>query len=449
MDAFVLFLAEASAALRALFKMLTQTKWLLTMADKFEVPERFKSNEQSVFEAFNDLVEQYHPVDLGQGAPDFNPPLKLRSAMSKIMLSGDAALNQYTRDYGHPRLVNAIGKYYSKLLNRILDPYNNIFITVGATEALFLSLQTHTNPGDEWIIIEPYYDPYLKMVKDALGVARFIALKPNKLNGTITSDDWTFDRQELRNLFNVNTKGIIVNTPNNPIGKVFTLDELTFIADLAKKWDTLVIFDEVYQFLTFNNKKHIRIATLPGMFERTISIGSGGKAFSATGWRLGWVYGGAKILSNLRALQTNVVMSVPTSMQEAFAIIFEDELRNFGKSNSYLTSFNKLVESKKSYIIKGLTELGMTVIVPDGGYFVVANWTTLAHEVNITKKTTGDMDTEFIKWMIKNVKVLGFPFASFFDKNDKHIGEGGIRFAYVKKKKTLKNAIELMSKWGS
>ena len=196
---------------------------------------------------------------------------------------------------------------YSKLLNRTLDPQNEILVTVGAYQALYATLQGHTNPGDEWIIIEPFFDCYVPMVQTAGGVPRFIALKPKSSNGPLSSSDWVFDKQELENLFNEKTKGIIINTPHNPVGKVFTLDELQFIANLAKKWNTLVVSDEVYEWLVYEPYKHIRIATLPDMYERTITIGSAGKTFSVTGWKLGWAYGPAHLLYNLQVVHQNCV----------------------------------------------------------------------------------------------------------------------------------------------
>lgn len=184
---------------------------------------------------------------------------------------------------GHPRLVNALAKLYSKLIDRDLDPYNEVLVTSGAYEALFSTIQGHTNPGDEWIIIEPFFDCYVPMIQTAGGISRFIALKPVRIlsnkrmegifylrcikccfsqkstSGIITSGDWVFDRKEMESLFNSKTKGIIINTPHNPIGKVFTLDELQFIANLAKKWNVLVVSDEVYEHMVYKPHKHIRI----------------------------------------------------------------------------------------------------------------------------------------------------------------------------------------------
>ncbi|KOC59587.1 Kynurenine--oxoglutarate transaminase 3 [Habropoda laboriosa] len=275
---------------------------------KFDLPDRLKGNEKSVWVEYIQLALKYKPLNLGQGFPDFHAPENVTEALASVTTSDNPLLNQYTRGFGHPRLVNVIAKLYSKLLNRNLDANNEVLVTVGAYEALYTAFQGHTNPGDEWIIIEPFFDCYVPMVKCVGGVPRFIALKPRTTKGPLSSADWVFDRQELESLFNKKTKGIIINTPHNPVGKVFTLDELQFIANLAKKWNTLVISDEVYEWLVYEPYKHVRIATLPDMYERTITIGSAGKTFSVTGWKLGWAYGPENLLYNLKVVHQNAVI---------------------------------------------------------------------------------------------------------------------------------------------
>ncbi|XP_053991200.1 kynurenine aminotransferase isoform X2 [Hylaeus volcanicus] len=405
-----------------------------TVMSKFDLPDRLKGNDKSVWVEYIQLALKYKPLNLGQGFPDFYAPDNVRKALADATTSDNPLLNQYTRGFGHPRLVNIIAKLYSKLLNRTLDPNNEVIVTCGAYEALYATLQGHTNPGDEWIIIEPFFDCYVPMVKSAGGIPRFIALKPKNTNGPLSSADWVFDKQELESLFNEKTKGIIVNTPHNPVGKVFTLDELQFIANLAKKWDTLVVSDEVYEWIVYEPYKHIRIATLPGMYERTITIGSAGKTFSVTGWKIGWAYAPANLLVNLQVVHQNSVYTCATPIQEAVAVAFEQELDRFGKPDCYFTSLAKELEPKRDFMVKFLNDAGMTPTIPEGGYFIVANWTALKDKVKLEEETDEYKDYRFTKWMTKNVGIQGIPPSAFYSDEHKHLGEDNVRYCFIKVK---------------
>ncbi|CAL7946949.1 unnamed protein product [Xylocopa violacea] len=399
---------------------------------KFDLPTRLKGNEKSIWVEYIELTLKYKPLNLGQGFPDFHAPENVTKALAAAATSDNALLNQYTRGYGHPRLINILAKLYSKLLNRTLDPTNEILVTVGAYEALYATIQGHTNSGDEWIIMEPFFDCYVPMVKSANGIPRFIALKPKNTNGPLSSADWVFDRQELEGLFNEKTKGIIINTPHNPLGKVFTLDELQFIANLAKKWNTLVVSDEVYEWLVYEPYKHVRIASLPDMYERTITIGSAGKTFSVTGWKIGWAYGPAHLLYNLQVVHQNSVYTCATPLQEAVAIGFEQELERFDRPDCYFFSLARDLLPKRDYMAKLLSDVGMIPTIPEGGYFMVANWTTLRDKVRLEEETDENRDYRFTKWMTKNVGVLGIPPSAFYSREHKHLGEDNVRYCFIK-----------------
>lgn len=213
--------------------------------------------------------------------------------------------------------MNAIAALYTQLVERQIDPLNEVLVTTGAYEALYASIQGHIDEGDEVIIIEPFFDCYEPMVKMAGGVPRFIPLRCQKPNdGTpVSSADWVLDDAELESLFNAKTKMIILNTPNNPLGKVFKREELTKIADLCKKHNVLCLSDEVYEWMVYDKNEHIRICTLPDMWERTITIGSAGKTFSVTGWKIGWAYGPANLLVNLQMVHQNSVYTNATPIQ--------------------------------------------------------------------------------------------------------------------------------------
>ncbi|GFR10602.1 kynurenine--oxoglutarate transaminase 3 [Trichonephila clavata] len=285
--------------------------------------KRLGGMKESVWVEFIQLALDYKPVNLGQGFPDFAAPDHVSKALSQAAVSPNVLLNQYTRGFGHPRLVNALSKLYTQLIGRPLDAKKEFLVTAGAYEALYCTLLGLVNPGEEVIIIEPFFDCYEPMTQMAGGKPVFIPLRPKKTGTGVSSNDWVLDPVELASKFNKNTKLIIINTPHNPLGKVFTRDELTMIGDLCKKHDVIAVMDEVYEWIVYKGHEHIRMATLPGMWERTITIGSAGKTFSVTGWKIGWAYGPQHLLQSLQLLHQNCVYTCPTPIQEAVAIGFE------------------------------------------------------------------------------------------------------------------------------
>ncbi|XP_046740202.1 kynurenine aminotransferase isoform X2 [Diprion similis] len=415
--------------------------------DKFSLPERFIGTEKSVWVEYIQLALQHKPLNLGQGFPDFHAPENVTKALAASATSENPLLNQYTRGFGHPRLVNALSKLYSRILNRDLNPNSEILVTSGAYEGLFVAIHGHTRPGDEWIIIEPFFDCYEPMILGAGGTPRFIALKPKKTSGNVSSGDWVLDKEELEGLFNEKTKGIIVNTPHNPTGKVFTREELQVIADLAKKWNAIVISDEVYEWLVYKPNEHVRIATLPDMYERTITIGSAGKTFSVTGWKIGWAYGPANLIYNLQIVHQNTVYTCATTVQEAIAIGFEQEIARYGQPDCYFESLARDLLPKRDFMASFLREVGMNPTVPEGGYFMIANWTALADKVNLAAEKDQFKDYKFTKWMTKNVGLQGIPPSAFYSTEHKHLGEDNVRYCFIKRDENLQEAARILKEW--
>ncbi|XP_026463423.1 kynurenine--oxoglutarate transaminase 3-like isoform X1 [Ctenocephalides felis] len=416
---------------------------------KFDFPKRFTGQEKSVWVEYIELAIKYKPLNLGQGFPDYPCPEHVTKALADVATGPDSLLHQYTRGFGHPRLVNALATLYSKVLNRSIDPMKEILVTSGAYEALYSTIQGHIDRGDEAIIIEPFFDCYEPMVKGAEGVCRYIALKPSpdKCSDAQSSADWVLDKKELESLFNEKTKLIILNTPHNPTGKVFTLEELEFIAELCKKWNVLCISDEVYEWMVFKPHKHIRIATLPDMWDRTITIGSAGKTFSATGWKLGWAYGPSDLLENLRVVHQNCVYTCSTPLQEALARGFETELARFDSDECFFKSLAVELEGKRDFVCKFLEDAGMKPVKPDGGYFIVADWSALGSKINLDSETDPQRDYRFTKWMTKNVGLQGIPPTAFYSKEHKHLGEDYVRYCFIKKDENLKKAAEILQNW--
>uniref|UniRef100_A0A3Q3VTB3 Kynurenine--oxoglutarate transaminase 3 n=1 Tax=Mola mola TaxID=94237 RepID=A0A3Q3VTB3_MOLML len=244
---------------------------------------------------FTQLAAAYNTVNLGQGFPDFSPPKFVTEAFCNAV-SGGALMHQYTRGF--------------------VSGFIYILVTVGAYQALFSAFQALIDEGDEVIIIEPFFDCYQPMVMMAGGKPVYIPLRPKVEGGAVrSSGDWVLCPDELASKFTPRTKAIVINTPNNPIGKVYKTEELQMIADLCVKHDVLCISDEVYEWLTYDGAKHVKIASLPGMWERTITIGSGGKTFSATGWKVGWAISSGHIIKHMKTIHQNTVYHCATPAQ--------------------------------------------------------------------------------------------------------------------------------------
>lgn len=230
-------------------------------------------------------------------------------------------------------MVNAISKLFSNLTGQTINPEKEVIVTVGAYEALYCALLGHVNPGEEVIIVEPFFDCYEPMTLMAGGIPVFIPLRrkttPAENETSHSSSDWILDPVELESKFSDKTKMIIINTPHNPTGKIFSREELTFIGDLCKKYNAIALMDEVYEWIVFSGKEHIRMSSLPGMWERTLTVGSAGKTFSVTGWKLGWAYGPEHLVNPVQLVHQNCIYTCATPIQEAVAVGFETEIARY------------------------------------------------------------------------------------------------------------------------
>ncbi|CAI6356092.1 unnamed protein product [Macrosiphum euphorbiae] len=418
--------------------------------EKFQLASRYEPGKFNVWIEYNNLAMITKPLNLGQGFPDYEPPSRFSNFLAEVAAEKNLYSHQYTRGMGHVRLVNALSKLYSSLINRKIDPLNEILVTVGAYEALFCTIQSNINVGDEAIIIEPFFDCYEPLIRIAGGHPKFISLQNTKpYSSESHSSDWKLDPEELASLFNSKTKLIIINTPHNPLGKVFDYDELTMIADLAKKHNVLVISDEVYEWLVYAPAKHIRMATLPDMWERTITIGSAGKTFSMTGWKLGWAYGPANLIKNLMVVHQTTIYTCATPVQEATARAFEHEISVLDTPESYFQNLSKELKPKMHFLSNVLKETGFKPIIPDGGYFIISNWKMFENKIDLTLETDEYMDLRFTKWLSKNVKLQSIPFSIFFSERSKLCAQDYMRLCFFKKDETLKEAEKILTTWTS
>ncbi|KAK4293330.1 hypothetical protein Pmani_033965 [Petrolisthes manimaculis] len=423
----------------------THTRTMATTVLPPAVAEKTSGIEKSVWVEFIQLALEVKPLNLGQGFPDFAAPDTVRKALAKACTNDtNVLLNQYTRSFGHPRLVAALSKLYSKLIGREINQQTEVLVTAGAYEALFVTIMGLVNKGDEVIIIEPFFDCYMPQVKLAGGTPVFVPLRPRKTTGVTSSEDWVFDTEELANAFSDKTKAIIVNTPNNPLGKVFKYEELMMIAGLCKKHNVIAIMDEVYEWMFYTGQEHIRMATLPDMWERTVTIGSAGKTFSVTGWKTGWAYGPAHLMKGPQVIHQHSVYTCTTPVQEAVAESFEIELERFGTPECYFKSLPAELEVKRDNFVKILSDSGFNPIIPEGGYFILADVRDIISKINIGGSPNERKDFRFVKWLSRNRKLQGIPPSAFYSPEHGDIGENYIRFCFIKEDENLEKAGEIL-----
>lgn len=334
---------------------------------------------------------------------------------------------------------------YSGLLNREIDADTEILIAIGASDAISCALLAHVNPGDEVIIIEPAFDCYEPMTRLAGGVPVFVPLRRPTLKSGETffrSNDWHLDMDELSDKFSNKTKMIIVNTPHNPVGKVFSASELEAIGSLCEKHNSLMLMDEVYEWLVYEPLSHIRVASMPRFWDRTVTVGSAGKTFSVTGWKLGWAYGPAHLLRPMQLLHQNTIYVCPTPIQEAVAIGFETEIARLGTEQSYWKELARDLKTKRDLLTRALVSADMGPTVPDGGYFMLADFSRL--KPDLSSETDQMLDYKFVKWLTKNHKLQGIPPSAFYSPPHKHLAQHLIRFCFIKRKETFEEAERIL-----
>uniref|UniRef100_A0A8U7NMK8 Kynurenine aminotransferase 1 n=1 Tax=Corvus moneduloides TaxID=1196302 RepID=A0A8U7NMK8_CORMO len=371
------------------------------------------------------------------GFPDFPAPDFLTEAFTRALGGGNHMLHQYTRAFGHPPLVKVLAQFFEKLLGRDVDPMTNVMVTVGAYQALFCCFQALVDEGDEVIIIEPFFDCYEPMVKMAGGTPVFVPLRPNppKDGKLMSSADWQLDPAELASKFSERTKAIVLNSPNNPLGKVFSRGELGLIAELCVKHDVLCISDEVYEWLVYDGKQHIRIGT-----------GRAGLG-AARGWEWGFhwhpleIPGAACMHSCTRHESPLEVFCC------AVAQGFQRELMLYGKPESYFVQLPKELQQKRDWLVQSLDGVGMKPIIPEGTYFLVADISQFKSDVPEVPNSDEPYDYRFAKWMVKNKGLAAIPLSAFYSEAHKNNYTNFIRFCFAKEEATLKAANDILQKW--
>jgi N-succinyldiaminopimelate aminotransferase len=374
----------------------------------------------TVFVEINHLARQHNAVNLGQGAPDFDgPPEVLAAAVEAV----NGALNQYAPGIGLPAARAAIAQHAERFYGQKLNAETDVLVTAGATEGIFAAILGLTDPGDEVIVFEPVYDTYVPNMVMAGVTPRYVPLR---------GDHWTFDPDELSRAFTSRTRAIIVNTPHNPTGKVYTRVELRAIADLCVKHNTVAITDEAYEHILYDDTVHARLATLPGMEDRTITISSLGKTFSVTGWKIGWAIGPSALVNAVNQAHQFITYAVASPLQAAAATAL----------NLPFSFFEQLqfdYQSRCDRLLNVLEKIGFKVFRPAGSYFIMIDWRGVA-PAHVKD------DFQFARWLTAEVGVACIPISPFYQQADKHLGQHFARFAVCKRDETLAAAAERLSR---
>ena len=403
-----------------------------TLSTYDPVAQRVRAFGATVFAEFTALANATGAVNLGQGFPNFPAPDFVKEAAQAAIA---ADLNQYARSAGHPRLVHALAQVYSPLFGRTLDPMQEIVVTVGATEGIFATVQALVNPGDEVILIEPFYDSYPAAVIMAGGTPVYVPLRGPA--NSRSAAEWVLDMDELAAAVTPRTKLIILNTPLNPLGKVYSRRELESLATFVQAHNLTVLSDEVYEWMVYPPAGHVRIATLPGMWERTVTLGSAGKTFSVTGWKIGWAIAPPRLAHAVLMAHQWIPFAVSTPLQEAVAVALEQ-----AGERGYFAWLGAMYQAKRDRLLTVLDMAGLTPIVPDGSYFIIVDTSSL--DVPVPAGTRRDVAV--CRWLTGEIGVAAIPPSPFYSGPHQHLTDQMARFTFCKTDDMLEEAARRLKK---
>lgn len=378
-----------------------------------KLSQRTAGFTDSVIRRMTRISNQFGAVNLSQGFPDFDPPKAITDKLMEISAIGP---HQYAITWGAENFRIALAKKQERFIKRKIDHDSEIVVTCGSTEAMMAAMMSVTNPGDKVIVFSPFYENYGADTILCGAEPIFVPLIPPEFH---------FDADVLENAFKQQPKALILCNPSNPSGKVFTYDELTIIADLAKKYDTFVITDEVYEHIVYEPHKHTYMATLPDMWERTISCSSLSKTYSITGWRLGYVIAPPKVIDVVKKVHDFLTVGAAAPLQEAAIVGLEFDDAYYKQLQAHYTYM-------KNLFIGGLENLGLTFTKPQGAYYVMVDISAFKSESDIV----------FCEWLAEEIGVGAVPGSSFFREEVNHL----IRFHFAKKDSTLYEALNRLEK---
>ena len=370
---------------------------------------RASSFTESVIREMTRLANEHGAINLGQGFPDFPAPAKVKEAAARA-ISEDH--NQYPITWGVPAFREAIAAMYTRDHGLTVDPETEICVTCGATEAMSSSFLGLLDPGDEVIVFEPFYESYGPDAIMARASLRYVTLRP---------PEWSFDPDELAAAFGSRTRSIVVGTPHNPTGKVFSRNELSLIADLSIEHDVIAITDEIYDHITYDGARHIPIATMPGMRERTVTINALSKTYAVTGWRVGWAMAAPALMAGIRATHDFLTVAAPTPLQIA-------GVTALGLPASYYEGMRAEYAERRDVMMRVLADAGFAAESPQGAYYVMADVSSLGLVDDVAAA----------RFLVEQVGVAAVPGSSFFSRPE--LGSHLLRFAFPKRLATLEEA---------
>jgi aminotransferase len=383
----------------------------------FQKPLSYKAAQftESVIREMTRLAIKHGAINLSQGFPDFQAPEILKKAASDAIF---ADINQYAITWGSKRFRDALVEKTRRFLKIEIDPEKEITVCCGSTEGMIDALMATINPGDEVVVFEPFYENYGPDTIISGATPRYVQLR---------RPDWSFDEKELAGAFNNRTKAIIINTPNNPTGKVFSRQEMQTIADLCQQWDVLAITDEIYEHIIYDGEEHISMITLDGMRERTIVINSMSKTYSVTGWRVGYIIAPPAITSPIRKMHDFNTVGAPAPLMDAGAVAL-------GLPDSYYSELAGHYTARRDRTMKMLSEAGLHPMLPKGAYYIMCDIGRWGYP----------NDVEFARFLVQEIGVAAVPASSFF--RDPASGKDLIRFTFCKREDTLDAAEERLNK---
>ncbi|MFN8377321.1 MAG: aminotransferase class I/II-fold pyridoxal phosphate-dependent enzyme [Anaerolineae bacterium] len=376
------------------------------------ISKRVSGFATTIFTEINELALQHGAVNLGQGRPDFDGPPEVIEAAERALRDG--LHNQYPPGIGIAPLRQAISAHTARFYDLDIDPGQGILVTPGATVAIFTALAGLVDRGDEVIVIEPFFDSYVPNITMLGATPVFVPLHP---------PSWTFDPDELRAAFTPRTRAIILNSPHNPTGRVFSRTELELVAGLCLEHDVTVISDEVYEHLTFEGTPHTPIAALPGMLDHTVTVSSLGKTFSVTGWKVGWIYGPPSLIEGVGRAHQYITFCANHPAQAAAAAALN-------LPGTYFEEFQSMYAAKRDLLLGGLAAAGLKTRAPEGTYFLLADFSDVFD---------GD-DLEFARHLTTDIGIACIPPTFFYSTEHAHMASTQARFAFCKSDTTLQEA---------
>ena len=396
---------------------------------KSHVSKKAEMFSESVIREMTRVANKHCAVNLSQGFPDFAAPADIKQKAQEAI---HADFNQYAITWGAKPFRDAIAAKTKWFLGLDVEPETEITVTCGSTEGMIAAMMATVDPGEEVVVFEPFYENYAPDAILSDAVPRHVPLYAPKLD----DEAWTFDRDELRHAFNERTKAIIICNPNNPTGKVFTRDELEFIADLCKEFDALVFTDEIYEHIIYtkaqssktkDQSSHLSIATLDGMRERTVIINSLSKTYSVTGWRVGYVIAPPEITKAIRKVHDFLTVGAAAPLQAAGAYAL-------GLPPEYYAALQTEYRQKREFLLPALQNVGFKTFAPDGAYYIMTDISNFGFA----------NDVDFTRFLIEQIGVACVPGSSFY--HDKALGAQQVRFCFCKKDETLQAAAERLTK---